>query len=474
MKSGVSLLKNIKANYINQVYVAAVGIVVVPLYAKYLGVEAYGLIGFFSMLQSWFLLLDVGLTPTISRVCARFRAGAIEKIEFFKFNSILTLMFYSVAVIGGLLLLLSSSYISTHWLSSSKVEVQTIHFSIGVMGILIPIRWLCGLYRGVITGYERFVLLSYFNIIIATFRFLIVIPVMALTEYSLKVFFIYQLCIAALELFYLGFYVRRGLNIKLTSFNLKDFYDLKVHLKFSVVLAFTSIVWIFVTQSDKLILSGILNLKDYGYFTMATVLAGGLIVLGTPIGNAIMPRLSNLYAANKMAEFETVFVKSTKLCVYIVGSCALLLSLFAAEISLIWTRDIKTVKEIAGLISIYALANGMLAVSSFNYYLQYSVGKLKLHFWSNLFVAILIVPTIIFVASSYGVYGAAYVWLSLNVFYFFIWNPFVVRKLMPNLMVGWFLNAVVKPVAIISFIGVVLKLAVNNHVYDLLVVLING
>ena len=42
-----------------------------PMYIKYMGAEAYGLVGFFSMLQAWFNLLDLRLTPTIGRETAR-------------------------------------------------------------------------------------------------------------------------------------------------------------------------------------------------------------------------------------------------------------------------------------------------------------------------------------------------------------------------------------------------------------------
>ena len=39
------------------------GLVFVPVYIKYLGIESYGLIGFFASLQAWFALLDMGMTP---------------------------------------------------------------------------------------------------------------------------------------------------------------------------------------------------------------------------------------------------------------------------------------------------------------------------------------------------------------------------------------------------------------------------
>lgn len=78
----MSLQKNIAANYVSQIYVTLIGIVMLPVYIKYMGAEAYGLVGFFSMLQAWFSLLDLGLTPTIGRETARFKAGAVSALDF--------------------------------------------------------------------------------------------------------------------------------------------------------------------------------------------------------------------------------------------------------------------------------------------------------------------------------------------------------------------------------------------------------
>ena len=69
----MSLKKNLVANYISQIYVSVIGIVMVPLYLKHMGAEAYGLVGFFAMLQAWFNLLDMGLSPTMARETASTR-----------------------------------------------------------------------------------------------------------------------------------------------------------------------------------------------------------------------------------------------------------------------------------------------------------------------------------------------------------------------------------------------------------------
>jgi hypothetical protein len=52
----LSIRRNIIANYVGQLYATLIGILLVPLYVGYMGVEAYGLDGFYTMLQGWFML----------------------------------------------------------------------------------------------------------------------------------------------------------------------------------------------------------------------------------------------------------------------------------------------------------------------------------------------------------------------------------------------------------------------------------
>lgn len=69
----MSIKRNIVAGIATQIYVTLISFLILPLYLKYMGAETYGLVGFFTMLQVWFNLLDVGLTPTITRETSRFQ-----------------------------------------------------------------------------------------------------------------------------------------------------------------------------------------------------------------------------------------------------------------------------------------------------------------------------------------------------------------------------------------------------------------
>ena len=65
------LKKNITANFVGGLWTGLMGLVFVPLYIHFLGIEAYGLIGIFAALLALFGLLDMGLSTTLNREIAR-------------------------------------------------------------------------------------------------------------------------------------------------------------------------------------------------------------------------------------------------------------------------------------------------------------------------------------------------------------------------------------------------------------------
>ena len=97
----MGLRRNIVASYAGQGYVTLLSIAALPFYLRALGAEAYGLVGFFSMLQAWFMLLDIGLTPTLSRETARFHGGALSAVDYRGFVRVLDSTHLAIADLGG-------------------------------------------------------------------------------------------------------------------------------------------------------------------------------------------------------------------------------------------------------------------------------------------------------------------------------------------------------------------------------------
>src|SRR5690606_820148 len=111
-----NLKTNVFVSYLSQIYLIVISLAILPFYIKYMGPEAYGLVGFFAMLQGFFNLLDFGLTPTISRQTALYNAGTETALGFRQLFRSLSIIFTVVACTGGALLLYFNDYIAEHWL----------------------------------------------------------------------------------------------------------------------------------------------------------------------------------------------------------------------------------------------------------------------------------------------------------------------------------------------------------------------
>ncbi|MBT8765794.1 oligosaccharide flippase family protein [Pseudomonas sp. DB1] len=446
MRSKLSLAHNILANYASQIYVTAVGILVLPLYIKYMGAEVYGLVGFFTMLQAWFVLLDFGLTPTIGRETARFHGGVMSTLAYRQLFRALSLIFIGIAVIGGTGLWLLSGVIATRWLNVTELPLVEVVLAMKIMGISVALRWMGGLYRGVVTGAERMVGLSIFNALIATLRFVAVFASMWLFGFSAFVFFIHQLVIALAELLGLFLMSRRLLptQVSLDQPVGWSFRPIKPLLKFALTIAITTSVWILVTQTDKLVLSGFMPLEEYGYFTLAVLVAGGILVISGPISSAIMPRLAKLHAEGKHDEMIKVYRNATQLVSIIGGSAAITLATFAEPLLFAWTGDAQLAAKAAPIMRLYAIGNGLLVVGAFTYYLQYAKGNLRYHLIGNAGMAVVLIPSIVFAAMHFGGIGAGYVWLGINAFSFLLWGAYIHHKLEPGLHLSWLFQDVAK------------------------------
>ena len=430
----------------------------VPLYIKYMGAEAYGLVGFFAMLQAWFNLLDMGLTPTMSRESARFHGGACTALEYRRLARALEGVFCAVAVLGGCLLFALAESMATGWLKASQLPSQEITQALQLIALIVALRWMSGLYRGVITGAERLVWLSGFNSLVATGRFVLVLPVLMFISVAPKAFFLFQLGVAGFELLGLGWMAYRLLPAIPKGQRIRwEWAPLKPVLKFSLSIAFTSSVWVLVTQTDKLVLSKILPLADYGYFTVAVLVASGIMIVTGPVSSAIMPRMTRLQAEGKHGELIAVYRQATQLVTVLASPVALILIFFAPQVLWAWTGDAVLVEKAAPVLSLYAIGYGVLAFSAFPYYLQYAKGDLRLHLIGNFLFVLFLIPSIIWAATHYGMTGAGWAWLVANVFYLIFWTPLVHHKLSPNIHLSWIFLDIARPL----FIALIVALLVQ-------------
>lgn len=450
--------RNVLASYASQIYSTLISLAIIPLYIKYMGKEAYGLVGFYAMLQTWLQILDMGLSPTISRETARYRGGALSAAGLLGLFRAFSIVFLVVAVCSTALVVFASSFISIHWLTVEALPISEVSNSIKLMGVTIGLRWLSSLYRGALTGFEMQTRLAQIDIAIATARNVLVFLVFWNIGTTPTDFFSYQALVALAETLLLGNQTRKQLP-KLEDSTTKGHItaSLRNVMGFALSIASTNAAWVLVTQSDKLILSKLLSLSDFAQFTLAVVLANGITMITSPVGGALIPRLSRLQARGEVTELISTYRVSTQFVTGIAAAATIFLACFPKEIVLLWTHSESTADFVSPILRLYAIGSGFLALTAFPYYLQFAKGRLRLHVIGNLVFIAVFLPLVALLSFEFGAIGAGAAWALSNIAYFLLWTPLIHRELAPSLHVSWLARDIAPPVLVPLLVALVMQ-----------------
>jgi O-antigen/teichoic acid export membrane protein len=438
-KEMVSIKLNAIANYVGQGYTIAVMIICTPLYLQYLGAESYGLVGFFMIMQNWLNLLDLGLSATLCRQVS-FARG--QTFGFKQFNNLLRsfeLVFIALAIIIVLAVYLKSNWLAYTWIKAIALDPESISYCISIMGIIIGLRFFSTLYRGGIIGFEDQIWLNKAAVAITSLKYIGAFLILAYISNDIELFFEYQLVIAVLEV---GILSRRfyydlpssTISKKWFKIDWKFFHEV---LPFSMSITYTSAVQIIVSQFDKLLLSGLLSLKIFGYFSIITIISGGVISLSIPIFIAFQPRITMLAARESMDEMISLYIDMTQIVTWVVFSTAMLIVIYPQEILYSLTGDHRTYIWGGEVLQWYVLGSSTYVMGSCQYYLQNAFGKLKLYVIGMTLSLIVQAPLIYFVTTKYGAIGASQLWFVFSLIWFFGFTLVVHSKFIPRFHFKW-------------------------------------
>jgi O-antigen/teichoic acid export membrane protein len=437
----MSLKRNILANYVGQAYVAVIGIVMLPVYLRHMGAEAYGLVGFFTMMQAWFQLLDLGLTPTLSRELSRFRAGIMDEKQTASLVRLTEWFFGGLGLACALAVGLAAGWVARDWLKPQNLSTGEMQLCVVLMGGMIAPRWLVGLYRGGLAGLEQMVSLNVAGIALATVRSVGVLLVLRFWTSRPSGFFFYQLGVALLELLVIRILFYRAFPMRTADFR-PQFKSFRNILGVAGSMAFLAGLWVVISQTDKLVLSWILSLQAYGFFVVAVTLAGGITLLAGPMTQALQPRFAVLAAQGQQAGLTKLYRTATQVTTAVVFAIAGVMACFAEPLLRAWTGSTETALAAAQILPLYALGNAVATLLILAFLVQFAYGKLRWHIIGNCLFSLVWIPGVYLAARQAGAVGAGWVWLGGNLAYLVFWLPYVYSRLLPGLWWRWFLGDV--------------------------------
>lgn len=436
MQTKRSVIRNTALSYAGQAYTLLVGILIMPFYLGHMGAEAYGLIGFFSVLQAWLQLLDAGLSPSLVRAVAHQQAA--DTLDFHSGRLLRSFEIIFLPLTGACCaaMYLGSEWIAVHWLNAKDLSTQTLVECIGLMGVIIALRLYSTLYKSGIQGLEQHAWLNIANVIIATLRYFGGLFLVSTISSDPVMFFQFQVLVGLIEtLIFAGrAYQQMPTPSWLTGF---DWALVKPIIPFAASMSGTAVLWIVLTQIDKVLLSELLPLNEYGYFSLVALITTGIMMLSNPLAQTLLPRLTVLMAEGRRDDMHALYLAANRFVCTFLFPLAALIALHAHDMVYAWSGDVPAAEWSRSVLPWYSLGSAIMAVSAFQFYLQYAHGQMHLHVCYSVISALITVPVMFLAIHFYGAVGAAIAWFVLRSVSFAIWPMVVHQRLAPGINSLW-------------------------------------
>lgn len=442
-----SVKSNIVANLIGRTWGSIIGIVVVPVYIHFIGIEVYGLLGVFTIFQTILGLLDMGLSPTLNRELAK--NSVVEEGKQYMNDLLFTMerIVLVISVLGGLSLILASNYLSHHWVKAETLNTHTVAIAFVLMAINFAIQFSFGLYQGGYMGLQKQVTLNVILFCTTTIKSVGAILVLYFISPTIIAFLILQIVVNVVQLFFLRKYLWRFIP----KTEHKPFFNKEIIKKsgrYAAGIFTISILSILLTQIDKIVLSKTIKLSQYGYYTLAITIAGALTMVLYPITSAIFPKMSEYIGGNRMDDLKAIFHKASQLVVLAIMPITMGIFIFSNDLLFAWTRNEEIAANAGPILQFLILGTAFNSLMTIPYQYTLSVGWLR--YGINVLTAgiIVFVPLIIFAATHYGAKGCAFMLMALDMTYFIFAMTYLFNNHLKTEKIKWYFTDTLRPIAI--------------------------
>ncbi|MBM3389951.1 MAG: hypothetical protein FJY26_10675 [Betaproteobacteria bacterium] len=426
-------------------WAAALALLAVPLYLRFIGVEAYGVVGLFASFSILVGFLDLGLGATLTRELAKVSAKTGTLADGRDVARTFELAYAFIALLIGLLIIICSVPVAQHWVQAQALDRSEIATALALAGVALACQWPTNLYSAGLAGVHRQVQSGIATMAFATFRVALTL-VAVWWKPSLESFFYAQIASMLLQ----------TLGMRWLLWSALVLAGHQPQLRMSIVRScFTfaggmtgiTITSIILTQTDKVILSNALSLADFGIYVVAGTLATGLYMLISPMFSVMYPRFSSLVNAGDTSKLIDLYHTSSQAMAALVIPTALVIAVFAHEVLYVWTGDAGLGQQGAWILALLVIGNACNGLMNMPYVLQLASGRTKLSFWVNVGAITVLVPVIWWAALSFGAIGGAAVWAFLNLSVITVTPQIMHRKLLYSEKYKWYVESVVIPIS---------------------------
>lgn len=442
------------ANFAGQAWDRLIGVVCIPFYLKFLGVEAYGLVGFAITLFQVFSIFNFGLGKTLNRELAKPDSGANGDQDKRDLLRTLEVIFWIVALVIGLVMQFLAPHLSRNWLNLQSLSPSQVEHAIRISGLILVFQLTANFYMEGLRGLQRQVLLNWILIATRTLEGPGAVVIIWLVDPTIGSFFSWLLLVALIRILSLAWCLWKLMPAGMVRPAFKKMLMVRVW-RFTVSFWGSSLMGVLIFQADKIILSKLLPLEVFGYYMLASSMATLLFAVDYPIVQAVFPHIVQLVEVGQKNNLTEFYHRICQVISVAVMPMAMVTAFFSQELLWLWTRNPHIAEKTSIILTILVVGGIFSVLADMPVNLLVAKGWPHLVLYVRLVLALLFIPGLIFMTSRYGAVGAA---LALSGYYglfLLLVVTSVHRFLLQGEIWRWFWEDVGLPFLAASLVGVI-------------------
>jgi O-antigen/teichoic acid export membrane protein len=430
---GRNILANVAGTGLGMVVLLAV----VPVYLRLLGDEAYGLVGLFTTVMVASTALDLGLGATLNREVARLTArphadGAGRDVA-----ATLEAGGWGVGIVVGVLFAAAAPTIAGRWLTFSSLTPGDVCGALWLMAAAMPALIARGLYLAGLNGLQRQALANLVQVGGSVGRAGASVAALSLLAPTVTVFFVTQAVLLQLETLVVAVALRRALPASARGGRVRP-AALRSVASFSAGVSGTMLLGFALTSLDQIVLSAILPLAEFGYYTLAVAAANSVGQLVQPVITAVYPRFSQLVERGDSPALAEEYHFFSQLVAVLVLPLGALLVFFPGELLALWTRNDQVAPAVATVLGLRAVGTVLNALMRVPHVLQLAFGWSSLGAGVNAVALVVVAPATVALSLRWGGVGAAAVYIGLNAGALLLTMTRMHRRVLPGELPHWY------------------------------------
>lgn len=389
-------------------------LIAVPVYIKVLGIESYGLIGFYLLLISSAQLVELGLGTSVARRLAELREKRAHRNTLRRIAVHVGARYGLVVASLATVLLFVARPFMVRYVGNDSLNHDLLSQAIGLMIPAVVAHLAINYLTSLLVGLERHFLVS--AVRFAQIGLLQLIGAVAVfLDPRVATYFVTQLigmaslAVIALWLCILCFRQLPEGNAEVTE-------SATIGRGITAGIALTSFLGFTFSQIDRIILSGAISLREFGYYSLAYSVVNTVSVLVIPTFNVLLPAFSRINGDDRAA-LHNLYRQAYWITQAMLLPAIAILVFLPVPALWAWTGDSQVSAACAPLVQLLAIGALAQGLTNPAWMMLLGIGQIRAEIVFHIALVALTPPALLYALRIWGPAGAALVIASAHLFH---------------------------------------------------------